>query len=91
VLVQRPAWIQHGSGLPITSIDFHPDGSKVATAGADGYICIWSTQMLGRDEFSEDDSTSSLLLCTITTHQRKTNTVSCVRFSPYAIYSHSCF
>jgi hypothetical protein len=39
----------------------------------DGYICIWSTQKLGRDEFGDDEDVDKLLLCTIYTHHCKAN------------------
>lgn len=34
MLVTRPDWVRH-PGYPILSIDIHPDGTRVATAGGD--------------------------------------------------------
>ena len=37
MLIDKPEWISHGDGVaPIFSVDVHPDGQRLATAGGDG-------------------------------------------------------
>ena len=43
MLIDKPEWISHGDGVaPIFSVDVHPDGQRLATAGGDGTVVLWS-------------------------------------------------
>ncbi|QDZ24548.1 protein HIRA [Chloropicon primus] len=43
MLIDKPDWITHGDGVqPIFSVDVHPDGNRLASAGGDGMVVLWS-------------------------------------------------
>ena len=48
MFVEVVEWIRHG-GLPICSIDFQPNGKRVATGGNDKTVRIWNSALLGPD------------------------------------------
>ena len=35
VLLYKPGFVKHDGGSPIFSVDCHPDGTRMATAGGD--------------------------------------------------------
>ena len=43
MLIDKPDWVSHGDGVaPIFSVDVHPDGNRLASAGGDGTVVLWS-------------------------------------------------
>ncbi|KAJ2738870.1 HIR complex subunit [Coemansia sp. Cherry 401B] len=73
--ISKPAWLHHDAdkktATAIFSVDFHPDGQRLATGGMDGKVRLWRTDALrgGSDEPR---------LATLAAH---TGAVLCVRFS----------
>lgn len=76
--VLKPDWINH-NGLPIYSIDIHPDGSRVATGGQgddSGRVVIWNMAPVVHEEEENDDIPR--MLCQLDNHLACVN---CVRWS----------
>eukprot|EP00741_Cyanophora_paradoxa_P018977 tig00021108_g18320.t1 len=76
MIVVQPEWVTH-AGNAIWSIDIHPDGTRLATAGGDSTIKIWSTAVLFDEEKKSGDE-GTVELCVIKNHQAGVN---CVRWS----------
>ncbi|KAJ1723635.1 HIR complex subunit [Coemansia erecta] len=85
--IVKPDWLHHDADkkklTSIFSLDFHPDGTRLATAGMDNKIRLWSTHAISNS--SNSSSSSSVessdeprLLSTLTAHS---GAVMCVRFS----------
>ncbi|KAJ1662524.1 HIR complex subunit [Coemansia sp. RSA 1813] len=83
--ITKPDWLHHDADkkklTTIFSVDFHPDGTRLATAGIDNKIRIWNTRAITKA--SAVDEKNSRLLSTLTAHS---GAVMCVRFSPDAQY-----
>ncbi|XP_064613383.1 LOW QUALITY PROTEIN: protein HIRA-like [Liolophura sinensis] len=77
----KPAWVAH-DGMPIFSVDIHPDGSRFATGGqgedgGTGKVMVWNMAPV-RDEKCEKDEKIPKLLCQMDNHLACVN---CVRWS----------
>ena len=64
--VDKPEWVSH-EGQSLLSVDVHPDGSRVATAGQDGKVKLWSVAPI-LDPTQEADARVPRLLATLTGH-----------------------
>ncbi|KAJ2699401.1 HIR complex subunit [Coemansia sp. IMI 203386] len=77
----KPEWLRHDADkkklTAIFSLDFHPDGTRLATAGMDNKIRLWSTPAITAKN-TNPDATEPRLLSTLTAHS---GAVMCVRFS----------
>ncbi|KAJ2402897.1 HIR complex subunit [Coemansia sp. RSA 2559] len=84
--ITKPDWLHHDSDkkklTTIFSVDFHPDGTRLATAGIDNKIRIWNTHAITKTSSAVDEK-NPRLLSTLTAHS---GAVMCVRFSPNARY-----
>ncbi|KAJ1800772.1 HIR complex subunit [Coemansia sp. RSA 2399] len=84
--ITKPDWLHHDSDkkklTTIFSVDFHPDGTRLATAGIDNKIRIWNTHAITKASAAVDEK-NPRLLSTLTAHS---GAVMCVRFSPNARY-----
>ncbi|KAJ2741317.1 HIR complex subunit [Coemansia sp. BCRC 34301] len=80
MLITKPEWLRHDGDkkklTAIFSLDFHPDGTRLATGGMDNKIRLWSTQAIRGNSNEEERGTR--LLATLTSHS---GAVMCVRFS----------
>ena len=74
--VDKPEWVSH-EGQSLLSVDVHPDGSRVATAGQDGKVKLWSVAPI-LDPTQEADARVPRLLATLTGHF---GAVNCARWS----------
>ncbi|KAF4523135.1 hypothetical protein B566_EDAN003150 [Ephemera danica] len=75
----KPAWVSH-DGLPIFSVDIHPDGTRFATGGQGqdcGRVVIWNMAPLLSKE-AEDDESIPKVLSQMDNHL---GCVNCVRWS----------
>ncbi|KAJ2465330.1 HIR complex subunit, partial [Coemansia sp. RSA 2320] len=76
----KPEWLRHDSDkkhlTSIFSVDFHPDGTRLATAGMDNKIRLWSTPAIA--EQNPQENKDRRLLATLSAHS---GAVMCVRFS----------
>ncbi|KAJ2552782.1 HIR complex subunit [Coemansia sp. RSA 1933] len=83
--ITKPEWLHHDSDkkklTTIFSVDFHPDGTRLATAGIDNKIRIWNTKAITGK--TGDSTAAPRLLSTLTAHS---GAVMCVRFSPDGRY-----
>ncbi|ROV90179.1 hypothetical protein VSDG_08787 [Cytospora chrysosperma] len=80
----KPAWLSHRGeqkDFEVYSCHVSPDGSRLATAGGDGHVRVWSTDAI----YNSDDGTSSKprQLCHMSHHL---GTIHSVRFSPNGRY-----
>nr|XP_024218249.1 protein HIRA-like isoform X3 [Halyomorpha halys] len=78
--VLKPDWINH-NGLPIYSIDIHPDGTRVATGGQgddSGRVVIWNMAPVVLEEEEENEESTPRMLCQLDNHLACVN---CVRWS----------
>ncbi|KAJ1809320.1 HIR complex subunit, partial [Coemansia sp. RSA 2599] len=82
----KPEWLRHDADkkklTAIFSLDFHPDGTRLATAGMDNKIRLWSTPSITNAGANApppaSDAAEPRLLSTLTAHS---GAVMCVRFS----------
>ncbi|XP_050526168.1 protein HIRA homolog [Daktulosphaira vitifoliae] len=84
MIVLKPSWITH-NGMPIFSIDIHPDGTRLATGGQgsdSGLVILWNTAAI-LDENSENDENVPKILCHVDSHLACVN---CVRWSTSGKY-----
>lgn len=66
MIILKPAWISH-NGMPIFSIDIHPDGTRLATGGQgpdSGLVMLWNTAAV-LDENNENDENVPKILCQV--------------------------
>ena len=77
VHIYKPEFVQHDGGSPIFSVDCHPDGTRMATAGGDQKVKVWNLASI-KDRSVEGDPNVPQILATLSEHF---NTVNCVRFS----------
>ncbi|KAJ2898598.1 hypothetical protein MKZ38_003795 [Zalerion maritima] len=84
MLIIKPSWLSHSGeqkDFEVYSCHISPDGSRLATAGGDGHVRIWSTEAIYR---SEDPSyTKPRQLCHMSHHL---GTIHTIRFSPNGRY-----
>ena len=77
VHIYKPEFVKHDGGSPIFSVDCHPDGTRMATAGGDQKVKVWNLKSIKEREV-EGDPNVPRVLATLGDHF---NTVNCVRFS----------
>jgi protein HIRA/HIR1 len=77
VVLYKPAFVKHDGEAPIFSVDCHPDGTRLATAGGDQKVSLWALGPVKNREV-EGDPNVKRKLATLSDHF---NTVNCVRFS----------
>jgi protein HIRA/HIR1 len=77
VHIYKPDFVKHDGGSPIFSVDCHPDGTRLATAGGDQKVKLWNLRSIKEREV-EGDPNVPQCLATLGDHF---NTVNCVRFS----------
>ena len=77
VLIYKPDFVKHSDGAPIFSVDCHPDGSRMATAGGDQKVKVWNLSAV-KSRDVEGYPNVPKILATLSDHF---NTVNCVRFS----------
>ena len=75
--IYKPEFVKHDGGSPIFSVDCHPDGTRMATAGGDQKVKLWNLEALKKREVEADPNVPRVL-ATLSDHF---NTVNCVRFS----------
>ncbi|KAJ2357658.1 HIR complex subunit [Coemansia sp. RSA 2618] len=75
--ITKPEWLHHDADkkkpTAIFSVDFHPDGQRLATGGMDNKIRVWSTRAVTHD------ASPRAPLATLAAHG---GAVMCVRFAP---------
>lgn len=71
------------SGKAINSLDVSGDGVRLATAGSNGKVRIWTMQAV-RDHHAEQDKSLPKKLATLTDHTA--SDINSVRFSPDSTY-----
>ncbi|KAF3761739.1 protein hir-1 [Cryphonectria parasitica EP155] len=80
----KPSWLSHSGeqkDFEVYSCHVSPDGSRLATAGGDGHVRVWSTESIYN---SNDKSyTKPRQLCHMSHHL---GTIHSVRFSPNGRY-----
>ncbi|KAJ4293838.1 HIR complex subunit [Collariella sp. IMI 366227] len=80
----KPSWLRHSGeqkDFEVYSCHISPDGSRLATAGGDGHVRVWSTEaILNADN---PDYTKPRQLCHMSHHL---GTIHSVRFSPNGRY-----
>ncbi|KAJ9132474.1 Protein HIR [Pleurostoma richardsiae] len=82
--VIKPAWLSHSGeqkDFEVYSCHVSPDGTRLATAGGDGHVRVWSTESI----YKSDDRTYTKprQLCHMSHHL---GTIHSVRFSPNGRY-----
>ncbi|CAJ2504915.1 Uu.00g123090.m01.CDS01 [Anthostomella pinea] len=82
--VTKPSWLSHKGeqkDFEVYSCHVSPDGTRLATAGGDGHVRVWSTESV----YSADDRsyTGPRQLCHMSHHL---GTIHSVRFSPNGRY-----
>ncbi|KAG9255554.1 TUP1-like enhancer of split-domain-containing protein [Emericellopsis atlantica] len=80
----KPAWLSHSGeqkDFEVYSLDVSPDGTRLATAGGDGHVRVWSTDAI----YHSDDRNyiKPRQLCHMSHHL---GTIHSVRFSPNGRY-----
>lgn len=84
MLLIKPSWLSHSGeqkDFEVYSCHISPDGKRLATAGGDGHVRIWSTEAIYN---SRDPSyTKPRQLCHMSHHL---GTIHSVRFSPNGKY-----
>ena len=76
-MLYKPEFVRHDGEAPIFSVDCHPDGTRLATAGGDQKVSLWALGPVKSREV-EGDPNVKRKLATLSDHF---NTVNCVRFS----------
>ena len=77
VVLYKPEFVRHDGEASIFSVDCHPDGTRLATAGGDQKVSLWALGPVKNREV-EGDPNVKRKLATLSDHF---NTVNCVRFS----------
>ncbi|KAL5600919.1 hypothetical protein BROUX41_005754 [Berkeleyomyces rouxiae] len=80
----KPAWLSHcgeQKDFEVYSCHVSPDGKRLATAGGDGHVRIWSTEAIYNA--NDNSSTKPRQLCHMSHHL---GTIHSVRFSPNGKY-----
>ena len=75
-------------GHPIYSLDVHPEGNRLATAGYDGKIKLWALKPI-RIEDVEKDASAPKLLCALTGHTRAPTSL-VIANSAHAVQCRQC-
>ncbi|KAJ2025815.1 HIR complex subunit [Coemansia sp. IMI 209128] len=74
--ITKPEWLRHDADKKklsaIFSLDFHPDGTRLATSGMDNKIRLWNTRAITAKDQEQR------LISTLSSHS---GAVLCVRFS----------
>ncbi|KAM7224080.1 protein HIR1 [Rhypophila decipiens] len=79
----KPSWLRHSGenkDFEVYSCHVSPDGKRLATAGGDGHVRVWSTESIYR---ADDSYTEPRQLCHMSHHL---GTIHSVRFSPNGRY-----
>ncbi|KAK3900904.1 protein HIR1 [Staphylotrichum tortipilum] len=82
--ILKPSWLRHSGeqkDFEVYSCHISPDGSRLATAGGDGHVRVWSTDAIFSSE--GPDSGKPRQLCHMSHHL---GTIHSVRFSPNGRY-----
>lgn len=84
MLIIKPSWLSHSGeqkDFEVYSCHVSPDGKRLATAGGDGHVRIWSTEAI----YNANDAsyTKPRQLCHMSHHL---GTIHSVRFSPNGRY-----
>lgn len=84
MLIIKPAWLSHSGeqkDFEVYSCSISPDGKRLATAGGDGHVRIWSTEAI----YNANDPSykEPRQLCHMSHHL---GTIHSVRFSPNGRY-----
>lgn len=83
MIVDKPAWVSHGGyGNPIFSVDVHPHGTRVATAGSDHKVKIWNMLPV-TDVQQELNAAVPKLLATLADHYAPVNVARFSRSGKY--------
>lgn len=80
----KPSWLSHSGeqkDFEVYSCHVSPDGKRLATAGGDGHVRIWSTESIYQAE--DASHTKPRQLCHMSHHL---GTIHSVRFSPNGRY-----
>lgn len=80
----KPSWLSHSGeqkDFEVYSCSVSPDGKRLATAGGDGHVRIWSTEAIY--DTSSTPDTKPRQLCHMSHHL---GTIHSVRFSPNGRY-----
>ncbi|KAK4103257.1 Hira-domain-containing protein [Parathielavia hyrcaniae] len=82
--ILKPSWLRHSGeqkDFEVYSCHVSPDGSRIATAGGDGHVRVWSTEAILNSE--KPDNGKPRQLCHMSHHL---GTIHSVRFSPNGRY-----
>ncbi|KAH6842936.1 TUP1-like enhancer of split-domain-containing protein [Chaetomium sp. MPI-CAGE-AT-0009] len=80
----KPSWLRHSGeqkDFEVYSCHISPDGSRLATAGGDGHVRVWSTKAIFNADHPEHGKPRQL--CHMSHHL---GTIHSVRFSPNGRY-----
>ncbi|GAB1315866.1 HIR complex subunit [Madurella fahalii] len=80
----KPSWLRHSGeqkDFEVYSCHISPDGTRLATAGGDGHVRVWSTESIYNA--SDSSYTKPRQLCHMSHHL---GTIHSVRFSPNGRY-----
>lgn len=82
----KPSWLSHSGeqkDFEVYSCHVSPDGKRLATAGGDGHVRVWSTEAIYNSHDPEYQKTKPRQLCHMSHHL---GTIHSVRFSPNGRY-----
>ena len=82
----KPSWLSHSGeqkDFEVYSCHISPDGKRLATAGGDGHVRVWSTEAIYNSHDAEYQKTKPRQLCHMSHHL---GTIHSVRFSPNGRY-----
>ncbi|KAJ2445824.1 HIR complex subunit, partial [Coemansia sp. RSA 2440] len=55
--ITKPEWLHHDADkkklTAIFSVDFHPDGQRLATGGMDNKVRVWSTHAITHNDSAQ--------------------------------------